>query len=81
MDENEELKGKITQLESENATFKADIEKLTKSVTEKDNKISELQTYICKNLTTPREPKKDNIDVSSFADLYKETLSQMAKKE
>ena len=43
MDENEELKGKITQLESENATFKADIEKLTKSVSEKDNKISELQ--------------------------------------
>lgn len=80
MDE-EEMRAMITQLESENATFKADIEKLKTTVTEKDSKISELQTYICKNLTTPRETKKDTIDVSSFADLYKETLSQMAKKE
>lgn len=80
MDE-EEMKAMITQLESENATFKADIEKLKTTVTEKDSKISELQSYICKNLTTAREPRKDDIDVSSFADLYKETISQMAKKE
>lgn len=80
MDENE-LKDKITQLEAENNTFKADIEKLKTTITERDGKITELQTYICKNLTTPVTEKKDVGGVKDFATLYKETLSELGKNK
>lgn len=80
MDEIEQLKETITQLESENATYKSDIEKLKTTVTEKESKITELQSYICKNLTTPREPQKGVDDVVDFADAYRKTLSEIFKK-
>lgn len=80
MDEIEQLKETITQLESENAIYKSDIEKLKTSVTEKDSKITELQSYICKNLTTPREPQNGLDDVIDFADAYRKTLSEISKK-
>lgn len=75
----EELRDKITALESECATYKADIEKLKTDIATKDNKIGELQSYICKNLTAPRDPNAGS-GVKDFADVYKETLSKMNKK-
>ena len=77
----EELKDKITALESECATYKADIEKLKSDIATKDSKIGELQSYICKNLTAPRDPNAGSgSGVKDFADVYKETLSKMNKK-
>ena len=75
----EELRDKITALESECATYKADIEKLKSDIATKDTKIGELQSYICKNLTVPRDPNAGS-GVKDFADVYKETLSKMNKK-
>ena len=75
----EELRDKITALESECATYKADIEKLKTDIATKDTKIGELQSYICKNLTAPRDPNAGS-GVKDFADVYKETLSNMNKK-
>ena len=75
----EELRDKITALESECATYKADIEKLKSDIATKDSKIGELQSYICKNLTAPRDPNAGS-GVKDFADVYKETLSKMNKK-
>ena len=75
----EELRDKITALESECATYKADIEKLKTDIATKDSKIGELQSYICKNLTAPRDPNAGS-GVKDFADVYKETLSTMNKK-
>ena len=75
----EELRDKITALESECATYKADIEKLKSDIATKDSKIGELQSYICKNLTVPRDPNAGS-GVKDFADVYKETLSKMNKK-
>ena len=74
----EELRDKITALESECATYKADIEKLKSDIATKDTKIGELQSYICKNLTAPRDPNAGS-GVKDFADVYKETLSKMTK--
>ena len=74
----EELRDKITALESECATYKADIEKLKSDIATKDTKIGELQSYICKNLTVPRDPNAGS-GVKDFADVYKETLSKMTK--
>ena len=70
-----ELMEKITQLESENATYKADIETLKGTIATKETKISELQTYICKNLTTPKDPNTGSTEIKNFATMYKETLS------
>ena len=75
----EELRDKITALESECATYKADIEKLKSDIATKDSKIGELQSYICKNLTAPRDPNAGS-GVKDFADVYKETLSKRNKK-
>ena len=72
-----ELMEKITQLESENATYKADIETLKNTITTKDTKITELQTYICKNLTTPKSPNSGTTEIKDFNAMYKETLSKM----
>ena len=72
-----ELMEKITQLESENATYKADIENLKGTIATKDTKISELQTYICKNLTTPKTPTSGTTEIKDFNAMYKETLSNM----
>ena len=74
----EDLRDKITALESECATYKADIEKLKSDIATKDTKIGELQSYICKNLTAPRDPNAGS-GVKEFADVYKETLSKMNK--
>ena len=72
-----ELMEKITQLESENATYKADIENLKGTIATKDTKISELQSYICKNLTTPKTPNSGTTEIKDFNAMYKETLSKM----
>lgn len=78
MDEVEQLKEQITKLESENATYKTDIEKLNSTVTEKDNKIVELQSYICKNLTSPKSGTGPD-EITDFVSLYKETISELKK--
>ena len=80
MDE-KELMDNLTQLEAENNTYKADIEKLKTTITERDGKITELQAYICKNLTSPVTEKKDVGGVKDFATLYKETLSELGKNK
>lgn len=78
MDEVEQLKEQITKLESENATYKTDIEKLNSTVTEKDTKIAELQSYICKNLTSPKS-ETDHDEITDFVSLYRETISELKK--
>ena len=76
----EELKNKLTALERECATYKADIEKLKTDIATKDTRIGELQSYICKNLTSSRDRNADSgAGVKDIASLYKETLSKMSK--
>ena len=78
MDENE-IKELQIKLQSEIETYKADIEKLKSDMASKDKQSGELQSYICKNLTAPRDPNAGS-GVKDFADVYKETLSKMNKK-
>lgn len=52
-----------------------------KVIKERDDKITELKTYIADNLISkPNDNNPDKMgNTKSFDDLYKETLSQMAK--
>lgn len=68
-----------TTADSMETTLKKDIENLKSTITDKDAKISELQTYICKNLTSDKSSVQ-GADKPSFEDRYKNALKQMDKK-
>lgn len=68
-----------TTADSMEKTLRTDIENLKTTITDKDAKISELQTYICKNLTSEKNSVQ-GAEKSSFEDRYKNALKQMDKK-
>ena len=67
-----------TESESKIATMENDIAELTKGLDERDKKISELQTYICKNLTSPENPNR-NAGGDDFIDKYKAAINENKK--
>ena len=68
-----------TTADSMEKTLRTDIENLKTTITDKDAKISELQTYICKNLTSDKSSVQ-GAEKYSFEDRYKNALKQMDKK-
>ena len=62
------------------STLKSDISKLNDVIKERDEKINQLQTYICKNLSTDKPGKGAGTDTSTFEDRYKSALNEMNKK-
>lgn len=72
----EEMKTKYDAIES---GFKKELETLKTEMSAKDTKIGELQTYICKNLTT-ENPPKENASLSSFEDRYKNAIKNNTKQ-
>lgn len=60
--------------EADVKTLNENIENLKNTLKTRDDKINELQTYICKNLSTPGKPS-DN--VSTFEDRYKNAIKEM----
>ena len=69
-----------TTADSMESTLKSDISKLNDAIKERDEKINQLQTYICKNLSTDKPGKGAGSDTSSFEDRYKNALKDMNKK-
>ena len=59
-------------------TMNNEIAQLTQGLTERDKKISELQTYICKNLTTPKST--GGAEPMDFDELYKSAIDENKKK-
>lgn len=63
--------------ESEIATLKAELEKITAENNTKADEITRLQTYICKKLSSD---KVDNpTDEKDFATLYRNTLKELGE--
>jgi len=58
--------------DAEKETLNQDITNLKNTLSKKDEKINELQTYICKNLSTPNAP----VEGQSFEDRYKNALKK-----
>lgn len=76
MEDDEKIK-----LESEIATLKADLDKANATIEDNNTKISELQTYICKHLSSPEtKTNAPTEDVKDFATLYADAIAENTKK-
>lgn len=72
MDDDDKIK-----YESEIATLKDELEKITIENNTKSDEITRLQSYICKNLSSEKVINSDGI--KDFKTLYKETLKELGE--
>ena len=72
MDDDDKIK-----YESEIATLKNELEKITNENNTKSDEIARLQAYICKNLSS--EKVNNSEEVKDFKTLYKETIKELGE--
>jgi CRISPR/Cas system CSM-associated protein Csm4 (group 5 of RAMP superfamily) len=58
-------------------SYESKISELEKTIKERDQKISTLQTFIADKITQPNPINNDNPKTKSFDERYKETLNKM----
>lgn len=70
------------ETDSKIATLESDLTKAKESADAKDKEIAKLQAYIANYVSSdhPSKQSEDEIKPKSFADIYNETISEMAKK-
>lgn len=81
MEENIDFENYRIEMDAKIAELTKNVETMNATISDKDKKIGELQAYIANYVSSPKKSESKDSDFmpKSFDDLYKETISEMAK--